>query len=389
MWYLVGAKNDPQDRSGFAHLFEHLMFKRTRHMASETFDRLTEDVGGQNNAYTSEDVTVYQAEVPANHLERLLWAEAERLSNLQVDQANFDSERLVVKEELRQSVLANPYGRLFNSLVTLNYERHPYRRPVIGSIEDLDRATLDEVRAFHTTWYRPDNVVLVVTGGFEQAALDAWVDRYFAGLVRPSAPFPRRVVQEPPRRANTRVTLRAPNVPLPALAILWKGPPLAHADASALLVASALLSAGESSRLNEALVYRRQWAQQASFSADLSAEAGMLTAYAISAADASLPRIEKALMAEIERLARGPITAAELDKVRTLLLTAALTRRQTPAGQAAAVGQALTLYGDVRQAERELPLLQAVSAVDVQRVLKRHVLTKHHVAVHYLAEKVA
>jgi zinc protease len=386
LWYRVGAKNDPVGRSGFAHLFEHLMFKSTRYMKSETFDRLTEDVGGQNNAYTSEDVTVYQNEVPANHLERLLWAEAERLSNLQVDQANFDSERLVVKEELRQRVLADPYGRFFESLVTLNYEKHPYQRPVIGSIEDLDRATLEEVRNFHSTWYRSDNAVLVVAGGFEPAQLDVWVDRYFAGLVRPSAALPRVNIVEPPRRADKRVQLRAPNVPLPAVALLWKGPALNHADAPALRIASALLSAGDSSRLNEVLVYQKQWAQQAGFSADLSAEAGMLTAYAISAAGASLARIERGLIAEIERLARGPISAAKLDKVRTQWVTGNLARRQTPAGQAAAVAQALVLNGDVRYAERELPMLLAVTAADVQRVLKRHVLTQRRVSLHYSAE---
>ena len=386
MWYRVGAKNDPPGRSGFAHLFEHMMFKSTRYMASETFDRLTEDVGGQNNAYTSEDLTVYQNEVPSHHLERLLWAEAERLANLQVEQVHFDSERSVVKEEYRQSVLADPYGRLFHSLVTLNYERHPYRRPVIGNIDELNLATLAEVRAFHRTWYRPDNALLVVAGAFEMAQLDVWVERYFAGLAKPVDALPRVRVVEPPRRADKRVTLRAPNVPLPALALLWQGPALTHPDGAALRVAAALLSAGESSRLNEALVYRQQLAQQAGFSADLSAEAGMLTAYAVSAAGASLAVIEKALLAQIHGLARGAITAAEIDKVRSQLLTSALVRRQTPAGQAAAVGQALMLYGDVRQADRELPQLLAVTAADVRRVLQRHVLTRPRVSVNYVSE---
>lgn len=384
MWYRVGGKNDPPGRSGFAHLFEHMMFKRTRHLASEAFDRLTEDVGGQNNAYTSEDLTVYQNEVPPNHLERLLWAEAERLSNLQVEQTHFDSERSVVKEEFRQGVLADPYGRLFHALPTLNYERHPYRRPVIGNIGDLNRATLAEVRAFHATWYRCDNATLVVAGDFEPAQLDVWVDRYFAGLARPGTALPRLTTTEPLRRADKRVSLRAPNVPLPAVALLWQGPALTHHDAAALRVASALLSAGESSRMNEALVYRQQLAQTAGFAAELSADAGMLVAYAIAAGKASLANIERALLTEISRLARGPVTEAELDKVRTQLLTAALVRRQTPAGLAAALGQALVLHGDVRQAERELPELQAVAAADVSRVLQRYVLGSKRITVHYL-----
>ena len=185
VWYRVGGKDDPPGRSGFAHLFEHLMFKRTRYMRDEMFDRLTEDVGGQNNAFTAEDMTAYQSEVPSNHLERLLWAEAERMANLQVDQANFDSERKVVIEEFRERVLADPYGRLFNALPGLAFERHPYRRPVIGSEADLNAATLDDVRRFHATYYRPDNAVLIVVGDFDAGPFDSWVDRYFAPLAAP------------------------------------------------------------------------------------------------------------------------------------------------------------------------------------------------------------
>ncbi|OYU81926.1 MAG: peptidase M16, partial [Burkholderiales bacterium PBB5] len=234
VWYRVGGKDDPVGRSGFAHLFEHMMFKRTRYMPNEMFDRLTEDVGGQNNAFTAEDVTAYQNEVPSNHLERLLWAEAERLAHLQVDQGNFDSERKVVIEELRQRVLADPYGRLFNALPQYGFEQHPYRRPVIGNEAELNAATLDDVQRFHSTYYRPDNALLIVVGDFDPPQLDAWVDRYFGRLATPSAPIPRVSTAELPRAQDGRATLHAPNVPLPAVALLWKAPPARHADAAAL-----------------------------------------------------------------------------------------------------------------------------------------------------------
>jgi zinc protease len=387
VWYRVGSKDDPPGRSGFAHLFEHMMFKRTRHMADEMFDRLTEDVGGQNNAYTADDMTVYQNEVPANHLERLLWAEAERMAHLQVDQANFDSERKVVVEELRERVLADPYGRLFNELPRYAYEQHPYRRPGIGNEAELMAATLDDVRAFHATYYRPDNALLIVTGDFETPVLDAWVERYFAPLQTPAAPIPRVTDREPLRTQDRRVSLHGPSVPLPALALLWQGPPAAHPDAPALQVASALLSAGESGRLNTALVYRAQVAQAAAFSADLNADAGMLVAYAIAANGQPLARSESLLLAEITRLSRGQVGAAELDKVRTRLLTAALLARQTPQGQAAAIGNAVLLRGDAREADRELVRLQAVSAADVQRVLRQYVLAAHRVSIDYTQER--
>jgi len=155
VWYHVGSKDDPDQRSGFAHLFEHIMFKSTKNMKAEMMDRLTEDVGGANNAFTEDDVTVYYETIPSNYLETLLWAEAERLSGLNVDDENFKSERDVVKEEYRQSVLAPPYGKFFYAMQQKSFNRHPYKRPTIGSIEDLDAATLENVQKFHTTYYRP------------------------------------------------------------------------------------------------------------------------------------------------------------------------------------------------------------------------------------------
>ncbi len=384
VWYRVGGKDDPAGRSGFAHLFEHMMFKRTRNMPNEMFDRLTEDVGGQNNAFTAEDMTAYQSEVPSNHLERLLWAEAERLAHLQVDQANFDSERKVVIEELRQRVLADPYGRLFNALPKLAFERHPYQRPVIGSEVDLNAATLDDVRRFHATYYRPDNALLIVVGDFDPAQLDGWVDRYFGPLATPAQDIPRVSTAEPARAQHSRVTLKAPSVPLPAVALVWKGPAVSHPDAPALEVASALLSAGDSSRLNATLVYDTQAAQAAGFSAELYADAGMLAAYAIAASGQPLRKLEAALLAQIARLAQGPIGWAEMDKVRTQMLTGALLSRQTPQGLADAAGRAVLLHGDVREADLRIARLQAVQVADVQRVLNRHVLQARRVTIDYL-----
>src|SRR5436190_19082269 len=153
IWYYVGSKDDPEQRSWFDHLFEHIMFKSTRNMKAEMMDRLTEDVGGNNNAFTQDDVTVYFEVVPSNYLETLLWAEAERLSGLTVDEENFHSERDVVKEEYRQSILAPPYGKFFYVMQQKSFTVHPYKRPTIGSKEDLDAATIENVRKFHDTYY--------------------------------------------------------------------------------------------------------------------------------------------------------------------------------------------------------------------------------------------
>src|ERR1041384_5335808 len=259
VWYHVGSKDDPPNRSGFAHLFEHIMFKSTKNMKSEMVDRLTEDVGGFNNAFTNDDVTVYFEVVPANYLETLIWAEADRLSGLNVDDANFKSERDVVKEEFRQSVLAPPYGRFLYLLQEESFVEHPYKRPGIGSIEDLDAASLKDVQDFHSTFYRPDNATLVVVGDFDPKQFDTWIDKYFAPIPKPDRPLPRVEVKEPPRKSEIRVTGYGSN-DLPAVGLTYLTPRQADPDSNALRVADAMLSAGESSRLYNSLVYNHQLA---------------------------------------------------------------------------------------------------------------------------------
>lgn len=387
VWYHVGSRDDPAGRSGFAHLFEHMMFKSTTNLRAEQFDRLTEDVGGANNASTGNDVTEYHEVVPSNHLETLLWAEAERMANLKVDDANFKSERAVVEEEYRQRVLASPYGRLFNALSSASYLEHPYKRPGIGNIDDLEASTLADVVAFHTRYYRPDNATLVVAGDFDPAQLDAWIDKYFGAVAKPATALPVFDAREPPWTSDRSVTVTGPQVPLPAVAYTWLAPPVTSADSAALQVASAVLAAGESSRLNQSLVYRQQVATQAGFNADLRVGPGLLVAYAIAAGGKSTTEVGAALLAEVTRLADAPPTAAELDKVKNQLITETFMSRQTPQGLASSIAEAAVLEGDPARVNSDLDDLQRVSAADVQRVMRRYVVDAHKVAIEYRQDK--
>jgi zinc protease len=389
VWYHVGSRDDPAGRSGFAHLFEHMMFKSTTNLRAEQFDRLTEDVGGANNASTGDDVTEYHEVVPSNHLETLLWAEAERMMNLKVDEANFKSERAVVEEEYRQRVLASPYGRLFNAFSSASYLEHPYKRPGIGSIEDLEASTLSDVVDFHVRHYRPDNATLVVAGDFDQKQLDAWIDKYFAPVPKPAAPLPRFDASEPPWQADRVAKVTGPQVPLPAVALSWLAPPVTSPDNAALQVAAAVLASGESSRLNQSLVYRQRVATQAGFNADLRAGPGLLIAYAIAAGGKSPADVGAALLAEVTRLATTPPSAAELAKVKTQLVTQAFTSRQTPLGLASAIAEAAVMEGDAGRVNTDLDDLQRVSATDVQRVMRRYVVDARKVTIDYRQEEVA
>ncbi len=386
VWYHVGGSDDPPGRSGFAHLFEHMMFKGTTYLKAEQFDRMTEDVGGANNASTGNDVTTYEEVIPSNHLETLLWAEAERLQHLKVDEVNFQSERAVVEEEYRQRILASPYGRFFNAVASAPYLKHPYRRPTIGSIADLDAATLADVTAFHSTYYRPDNATLIVAGDFDPKQLDAWVDKYFGPIAKPSTPLPSRTATEPPWTSDRTITVTAPRVPLPAVAVVWLAPPVTSRDAPALEVASAVLSSGDSSRLNQSLVYRQQIATQAGFSADLRAGPGLLIATAIAAGGKPIAELRAALLAQVQGLVDRPATPAELDKVKNQLITEAFASRQTPLGLGSAIADSAVLEGDPNRVNTDLEALQRVTAADIQRVLRRYVTNAHSVILDYKQE---
>jgi zinc protease len=387
VWYKVGSKDDPEGRSGFAHLFEHMMFKGTKNMRDEQMDRLTEDVGGMNNASTFDDFTNYYEVVPSNYLETLLWAEADRMGTLNVDEKNFKSERDVVKEEFRTRILAPPYGRLFYSIDKNSFTTHPYRRPGIGSIEELDAASLEDVRAFHKTFYRPDNATLVVVGDFDQRQLDAWVDKYFVRVAKPSGAVPRVAVKEPERTSEKRVTVTGPNVPLPAVAISYLAPPVGADDAYALRVAESILSGGESSRLYQSLVYTQQVAAEAFGSADLREQPGLFVFGAILAGGKNPADAERALLAELKRMQNEPVTKAELDKAVNQLVANALREREDNDGKAFALARAAVLLGDAGLVNRDIDKLQAVTAADVQRVMKKYFTDTNRVVITYEAEK--
>jgi len=387
VWYDVGSKDDPKGRSGFAHMFEHLMFKSTRNLVPEQMDRLTEDVGGYNNASTNDDYTNYYEVVPANHLERLLWAEAERMGSLVVEPGFFASERDVVKEELRSRYLTRPYGKLFLYYPQISYDRHPYARPGIGNIDELNAATVDDVRAFHAIYYRPDNAVLVVAGNFDQGQLDRWIDRYFAPIARPATTIPRVEVAEPERTAARRYTVYEPNTPLPAALITFPLPPASDRDAAVFEVIDTILSAGQSSRLYESLVYRDQIATEVSSFVELKQGPGILVVFAILAGGKSAEAGEAALRAEIARLRDQPVTAAELAEAKNELLTSALGSRETVDGKASELAEAVIVAGDPAAADRRLAAIAAVGTADVQRAARIWLRDERSAALRYIPEE--
>jgi zinc protease len=386
MWYDVGGKNDPQGRSGFAHMFEHMMFKSTTNMPSEKMDRITEDVGGFNNASTWDDFTNYYEVVPANYLEVLLWAESDRMVNLNVDEKNFASEREVVKEEFRQSVLSQPYGRFFEYITSLSYSTHPYKRGVIGDLDQLSAATPADANNFYKTFYRPDNATLIVVGNFDQTQLDGWVDKYFGKIKKPTSNIPRVTVSEPPRTKEMRYTKLAPNVPFPAVAITYLGPNPKSPDYPALQIAENILSGGESSRLYQSLIYKQQIAQEADFTLDNRVDTGLLYFYAIASEGHKAGELEKSLLAELKKVQIMPVTDKELQKAKNQMITSALQAIETNDGKAIAIERAMIFEGSAKAINEEIAKLQAVTVADVQRVMKKYFAGNNRVVIYYQTE---
>ena len=384
VWYDVGGRDDPRGRSGFAHLFEHLMFKATRNMAAEQIDRLTEDVGGNNNASTDDDFTEYHEVAPANHLERLIWAESERMGSLVIDQPTFVAERDVVKEELRGDA-ARPYDSLFRlDVPAASYTTSSYARSPIGSIADLDAATVDDVRAFHAEYYRPDNAVLVVAGNFDPAQLNQWVDKYFGPIARPAWPIPHTFVAEPSRTAARRYVLHAPNTPLPAVVLSWQLPPATDPDHAVIDVLNNILSGGESARLYQSLVYRDQIAAETGTSADMRKGAGLFTAYGIVAGGKDPKTVEAALRQQIALVRDAPVKPEELVRAKNQILTASLKQRETAEGRATTLASDVIIEHDPHATDKRLAAIEKVTADDVQRVARRLLADDRAVTITYL-----
>ncbi|MEP2736668.1 MAG: pitrilysin family protein [Erythrobacter sp.] len=373
MWYEIGSKLDPEGRSGFAHLFEHILSRKTANMPYNMIYGLTADVGGTRNASNSPDRTNYFEIVPAAYLETMLWTHRERMAFPVIDQEVFDAERDVVKEELRTRVLAPPYGRFQRFVLPESaYDVSPYRRPGIGSIEELNSATLDDARSFYQAYYGPDTATLIVAGNFDMERLRGLVSEYFDDIKPRANPVSVEVMErEPKRMAPRTVNATAPNVPLPLVGTIWKLPPVTHPDAPALEVLDGIMSRGDNSRMHKALVKTGKAVDAVHF-ARLSEVGGMLAQFAITNPATDADEVAAILVEVREKIATEMVSDAELAEAKAEIMSSALSRRETARGRAFELGEALVLTGDPASADKRLAAIAAVTAEDVLRVAKTY-----------------
>src|SRR5215216_4116995 len=220
VWYHVGSKNERPGRTGFAHFFEHMMFKGSQNVEPESHTSIIASVGGRSNAYTTEDETVFWQTFPAHYLPLVLWLEADRMATLRIDDAAFRREREVVKEERRMRVENQPYGRLNEIIYDHAFVAHPYKHPTIGSMADLEAASITDVREFHNTYYVPENATLTVVGDFDNAQALQIVTQYFGRVPKAAKPVPHDIPKEPAQTSERRAIVDAP-WPLPAVVVAY------------------------------------------------------------------------------------------------------------------------------------------------------------------------
>jgi zinc protease len=367
VWYRVGSRDEISGKTGLSHLMEHMMFKGTARYGKGMFSRRIAEHGGNDNAFTSHDYTAYFENLAGDQVGLALELEADRMTGLVIADEEFGLERDVVKEERRMRTDDDPHGTLVEHLYAAAYMVHPYHWPVIGWMDDLERLTADDIRAYYRAHYTPGNAVLVIAGDVEPRATLARIEQTFGQITGPEPPS-RRAAVEPPQLGERRVTVNK-EAQLPAVIVGYHVPNFRDQDAYALTVLAALLTQGESSRLHRALVYDRQVALEVGgdYTA-LSADAPIFYLYGMAHAGQSARDLERALFEEVDRLKAGEPTARELTKVKNGIEAEFILGQDSNFYRAMQVGTAEVVGAGREYLDHFVANIRKVTAGDVVRV---------------------
>jgi zinc protease len=371
LWYHVGSKNEKKGRTGFAHLFEHMMFKGSKNVEPEGHPSRISSIGGQSNASTNEDATIFWQTTPAQYLPMVLWLEADRMATLRIDERVFATEREVVKEERRMRVENQPYGKLNEIIYDQAFTTHPYKHPTIGSMADLEAASIADVRDFFKTYYVPENATLVLVGDFDSNEALELVKKYFGRIPKSNRPVPRDIPAEPPQTKERRVRVDE-NVPLPAVVVAHHITFDGHPDSYPLHIASKVLSDGQSSRIYRKLVYEQQLALAAFGQGNIIEDPNLFYAVAIVQRGRAPDEATKALIAELDRLKTEPISAAELQQAKNQFARDYILSRESNKDKAQQLAHAAVIHDDITTADGEFEIFMNITAADVQRVAQKY-----------------
>lgn len=370
VWYKVGSRDEPTGKRGMAHLMEHMMFKGSKNVGPEEHSKLIDQAGGQDNAFTRDDVTGYWARLPKEKLDLALYLFAEQMHNLVLTQEHLDAEREVVKEEWRVRLENQPVSKAFDKFRDIAFAGTPYAKGPEGYMDDLNSITLEDLQDFYQKYYAPNNAVLVVAGDVRPAEVLALAKKHFGEIPKGATPLP--TVVTPPTQSAMRAETLTMAVQLPVIIGGYQVPGTGHADQPALEVAGLILSGGQSARLYKQLVREQQISVGAGGFPLVFKDLGTMLIYAFFTPDKDPTKVNEALVAEIERLASEPIDDKELQKAKNQLTARYIFNLDALSGVANALAEAEVIEGDYKAFEREKDKYEKITAADVQRVAQTY-----------------
>ncbi|HZU31563.1 MAG TPA: pitrilysin family protein [Candidatus Angelobacter sp.] len=374
--YNTGSRNEKEGRTGFAHLFEHMMFEGSANVGKGEHMLLVQNYGGSMNGSTNNDQTNYFEELPKNQLDMALFLESDRMRALNITQANLDNQRNAVQEERRLRVDNQPYGKSTEELDSMAYDNFAYHHSVIGSMDDLNAATLDDVRNFFRIYYAPNNVVLVLTGDLDPRETLAKVKKYFGDIPRQPAP-PAVDMKEPDHDKERRKTMTDTLARLPQYHAVYNIPPGNTPDTYALQILSSILSGGRSSRFYEHLVHDKQLALNVGGFAQSRRGPGLFNIVALPRPGVKVEDLEKAIDDEIEAVKKDGVTQKEIEKARTQLLRQQIQTRISSLARANQIGTFTVFYNDPNLINTAYDKLTAVTAEQVKQAAQKYLVPAH------------
>ncbi len=384
--YHVGSKNEDPNRTGFAHFFEHLLFEGSENIARGEFDKYIQNAGGTNNANTWYDRTFYYEILPSNYLALGLWLESERMLHAKVEEVGIETQREVVKEERRQRIDNQPYGSVLEESFKRAYKVHPYRWPVIGSMEHLNAATEEDYVNFYKTFYVPNNAVLSIAGDIDIEETKKLVEKYFGSIPRGTRDIPRPTVVEPPLEGEIRDTVYD-NIQLPAVIQTYRIPALGTPDFYAVDMLSTLLADGESSRLNKALVDEKQLALFAGNFPLALEDPGVSINFAIANMGVDPAVLEAAMDEEIRKVQEELIPEREFQKLRNQIENDFVSANSSMVGIAESLADYYMYYGDANLINTELQRYLAVTREDIREAARKYYTLDKRVVLYYLPKE--
>jgi zinc protease len=371
--YNVGSRNERPGRTGFAHLFEHLMFKGSENVADGELAGLIENYGGNHNGQTDKDHTIYFEQVPSNQLDMVLFLEADRMRSPAINKENVDNQREAVKEERRLRVDNQPYGRTSETIAELAFENFANKHSIIGSMADLDAASLEDFTAFFKMYYAPNNAVLAIAGDVDEKVVLEKVRKYFESIP-PGPPPPKLDSSEPPQKEERRTIVQDPLARLTLVDTAYQVPGGLNPDMDALSALASVMGSGRSSRLYDSLVRQQQVAVQVYAGVQQSKGPGLFYLEAMAAPGKDPADVEKAMYAEVEKVQKGPIQEWELEKARNAARRSLVGNLRSSLQRAILLARYAVFFDDLGIINTRYERIASLKIDDLQRVARRYIV---------------